>query len=163
MKHVDSAIDSGRRVLVLNSQISPLLHLNSQYSNAGFVVGAGSLKDIAKREIDDKFEGNWKDKCSKYLTKVKQESNPILATGLTKTQPGGVGMDVSDLDAGVVMYPVSCPDMTQQLLGRWQRYHPDKRDPVIVILVPGTEVARAIAKKMAAKLSSLGVTVFNRR
>ena len=31
MKHVDSAIDSGRRVLVLNSQISPLLHLIDSY------------------------------------------------------------------------------------------------------------------------------------
>ena len=165
VKHVDSAIDAGRRVLVLNSQIQPLAYMHSQFNNAGFVVGSGSLKDIAKQELDALYPEakSWKAKTSKYLERVKAACNPILATGLTKTQPGGVGMDVSDLDAGVVMFPVSCPDMTQQLVGRWQRRHKDKKDPIIIIMVPNTPIAKAIAKKMESKLVSLGITTYNRR
>lgn len=161
IKHIDSALDAGRRVLVLNSQIQPLAYIGSRYNNAGFVVGSGSLKDIAKREIDSLFntEKSWKKKTSRYLERVKTISNPILATGLTKTQPGGVGMDVSDLDAGIVMFPVACPDMTQQLVGRWQRRHKEKKDPIVIIMVPQTSVAKAIAKKMEHKLISLGISV----
>ena len=165
ISHIDNAMDAGRRVLVLNSQIQPLAYISSRYNNAGFVVGSGSLKDIAKPTLDKLYpeQKSWKKKTTLYLDRVKSISNPILATGLTKTQPGGVGMDVSDLDAGVIMFPVSCPDMTQQLVGRWQRKHKDKRDPIIIIMVPQTSVAQAIARKMQSKLISLGIKVITRR
>jgi superfamily II DNA or RNA helicase len=165
IKHIDSALDAGRRVLVLNSQIQPLAYIGSRFSNSGFVVGSGSLKDIAQRQIEGLYpqEKSWKKKASRYLDRVKTISNPILATGLTKTQPGGVGMDIADLDAGVVMFPVSCPDMTQQLVGRWQRKHKDKKDPIVVVLVPKTPVGLAIAKKMEIKMQALGLKTINRK
>ena len=159
-KHIAHAMSKNRRVLVLNSQISPLVYLKKQFNRGGFVVGSGSLKDVAKADVlKVSSHKSWKESVTLYLDHVKEVCNPILATGLTKTQPGGVGMDVSDLDAGVIMFPVSCPDMTQQMLGRWQRYHPNKKNPIIVIMVPQTDIALAIAKKMASKLRSLGVTV----
>jgi hypothetical protein len=158
--HIAHAMEKQRRVLVLNSQISPLVYLSKQFPGGGFIVGSGSLKEVAQNKIKQLYpDKTWKECVSSYIDHVKQSCNPILATGLTKTQPGGVGMDVSNLDAGVVMFPVSCPDMTQQLLGRWQRYHPEKKNPILIVMVPRTDIAEAIAKKMAAKLTSLGVTV----
>ena len=165
---VNHALNDGRRVLVLNSQINPLIDIyRSGLPKAGFVIGENSLKFIVD-EVDpglgttiSKLPGTgWKQQASTYIKGVKKLCNPILATGLTKTQPGGMGMDVADLDGGVVMFPVADDDMTQQLVGRWARNHPTKKDPVIVVMVPNTKTGIKLAQIMAAKMQSLGVTVY---
>ena len=166
-KYTQKALDltqracaSGRRVLVLNSQIEPLIRLSRSFESAGLIVGAQSLKDYKEQEVRESFpDKSWKKSARAYFNFVKQSCNPILATGLTKTQPGGMGMDVADLDGGVVMFPVSDVDMTQQLVGRWQREFVGKKDPLIVVMVPGSDQGVRIAQKMARKMESLGVQV----
>ena len=161
--YVEKSLNSGRRTLVLNSQVDPLVALKKRFSNAGFVVGAQSLKDVMQREVREKYPArSWKKSANQYFADVKERYNPILATGLTKTQPGGMGMDVSDLDGGVVMFPVADPDMTQQLMGRWQREHPNKKDPILVVLFPKTNQGTGVANKMARTLSRLGADVHMR-
>ena len=146
--------------MVLNSQIDPLVGLKRSFPGAGFVVGSQSLKQIMETEVREAYPAkSWKGSANKYFADVKDRYNPILATGLTKTQPGGMGMDVSDLDGGVVMFPVADPDMTQQLMGRWQREHPDKRDPLLVVMFPKTNQGTGIATKMANTLNKLGANV----
>lgn len=162
------ALQQGRRVLVLNSQINPLIDLyRGGLPKAGFVIGEASLKFIVEEvhpglgDVIAKLPGKgWKQQSSSYTRGVKLHCNPILATGLTKTQPGGMGMDVADLDGGVIMFPVGDDDMTQQIVGRFARNHPTKQDPVLVVLVPNTKTGIQLGRKMATKMQSLGVEVF---
>jgi hypothetical protein len=157
------ACESGRRVLVLNSQIEPLVRLNEHFDNAGLIVGSQSLKDYKEADVRARFpEKSWKASARAYFNFVKKSCNPILATGLTKTQPGGMGMDIADLDGGLVMFPVADVDMTQQLVGRWQRECEGKKDPLIVVMVPSSTIGNNIAKKMARTMTSLGVQVHYR-
>ena len=160
---VQKSLAAGRRTLVLNSQVDPLVYLKRRFRSAGFVVGSQSLKDIMKEEVRERYPArSWKSSANQYFADVKKTYNPILATGLTKTQPGGMGMDVSDLDGGVVMFPVADPDMTQQMLGRWQREHPTKKDPILGVMFPKTNQGTGVANKMARTLSRLGADVHMR-
>ena len=160
-ENLQQALLRGRRGLVLSSHVDPLVYLYNKFPKSGYVIGASSLRNVADEDVRKLYpEGtSWKECTSRYLKHVKETCNPILATGLTKRQPGGVGMDVADLDAGVVLFPVSCPDMTQQLTGRWLRTSPDKKSPIIVVLFPNTDAGTRIAEKMARKMQHLGVTV----
>lgn len=159
------ALKAGRRVMVLNALVLPL-HRIYHACGGGFVMGEESLNKLAKGDvrIHNAVEavtpsGSMKAKLAAYIDHSKKHANPILGIGLNKTHPAGVGMDVSDLDGGVIMFPVPNEDMTQQLVGRWNRINADKKPPVIAIMVPDSPVAHKLAEKMAAKLQSLDVDV----
>lgn len=159
-------LEGGRRVLVVGNQISPLMETyRSLGERGGFVVGAESLKTIAgafgsvARRIGE--QGSWPKRVDAYLSDVKAHDNPILGIGLTKTQPAGTGMDVPDLDGGVITLPVGNPDMVTQLLGRWGRVHPGKKNPLVVVMVPGTAEAMKAAGAMSDHLRRRGVEVFH--
>lgn len=164
-----SALEDGRRVMILNSQIEPLYYIYKALQRGGFVIGEQSLLKRAETDaglmakIDSMAPmGSAATKAKLYVKDAKAHANPILATGLTKKQPGGVGMDVPDLDGGVIMFPVPDPDMTEQLAGRWNRVHPTKKDPQIVVMVPNTSVGWRLADRMASKLQSLNIKVVTR-
>jgi hypothetical protein len=173
-KYVDVAakvtaqlLAQGRRVLVVNHQIEPLCRVHAATGEkGGFVIGRESLKNVAKsfpalrQMLESRPESSWPKRADAYMTEVKQHMNPILGIGLTKTQPAGTGMDVANLDGGVIMLPVASPDMVTQLRGRWERPHPDKKPPVIVVLVPDTSDGRARAQTMQASLRRAGHTIF---
>lgn len=163
-KFTANAVAAGRRVLVLAGHIDPLVgirhHLLTQnLGKPGFVIGAQSLKDVLYAEVTAAFpDKSWAAAARAYQEDAKLTCNPILATGLTKTQPGGMGMDVPDLDGGVVLFPVGDRDMTQQMVGRWARHHPTKKDPVGVVLVPQTNEGISIGRRMRENMNSMGVT-----
>ena len=167
-----SAVDDGRRVLVLNDAIQPLVQIGLECPDMdfGFVIGQQSLRNILDihfpkiQETIDAQEGTTiGTRISNYLKHVKNQCNPILATGLKKNQPGGMGMDVADLSGGVVMFPTPNPDMTTQLAGRWRRAHATKKDPLLVVMVPNTPRGIEAAERMASTLERLPNTtiIFN--
>jgi len=159
------ALAAGRRMMVVNAFIDPLLAVHNELrrdkqTGGGFVIGNGRLKDIKGPEIDDSFpQRSWKARATAYKDWVKQNANPLLVTGLTSTQPGGTGMDVGDLDGGVIMLPVGSVDMTQQLMGRWADRGVDKRRAQLVVMVPDTNQGKDIAEVMARKVASMGAGV----
>lgn len=163
---VKQAIAKGRRVMVLNAFKQPLHRLFLQ-CGGGFVMGVQGLIDLATADarIDAALTSvtplgaSARTRAENYIEYSKKLANPVLGIGLTKKQPAGVGMDVSNLDGGVIMFPVPDPDMTQQLVGRWNRLHPDKKPPVVVVMVPDSPIAHRFAEKMAAKMQSLDVDV----
>ena len=153
----------GSRLMVLHSLIEPLVaiqnHLRRRgHDGGGFVVGQGSLKDIRADEVMKKHPGlTWPKAAKAYIAATKESANPILATGLTKTQPGGVGMDVADLDSGIIMHPVGNPDMVQQIVGRWQREHAEKLTPRGLVMIPDLPSGHDLAAAMWRAMNNLGV------
>ena len=163
---VKQLLGQGRRVLVVNSQIRPLMEIyRGTEQQGGFIVGQESLKGIVKcfprlgKNLEAREGGSWPKRVNNYMEEVKTTLNPILGIGLTSTQPAGTGMDVPDLDGGVIMLPIASPDMVTQLLGRWARVHPGKKNPVIVVMVPDTGEAISRASTMMGHLRRAGVEV----
>lgn len=174
-KYVDVAVnitrqllEQGRRVLVVNHQIDPLATIYSRTGErGGFVIGRDSVKRVAasfphlQKKLDARTESSWPKRADGYMTDVKKSANPVLGIGLTKTQPAGTGMDVPDLDGGLIMMPVASPDMVTQLLGRWTRVHPGKQQPLIVVMYPNTDSGRQRADTMNAHLRRAGHIVIH--
>lgn len=169
---VKSMMKQGRRVLVLNRLIQPLLQVHNDLNQTGgFVVGEASVRwlaDSASMRVAADLQavgshGTISDRMGRYMAKVKAEMNPILATGLTKTQPGGTGMDVPDLDGGVLMFPVGNKDMAEQIKGRLDRDCPTKQDPVMVVMVPDTPAGVEMGGVMQQNLRLLGVKVIEHK
>jgi len=163
------ALADGRRVLVLNDLVDPLMDVAYQLKplghDVGFVIGQESLKSLANlhfpwlaQQIEAQEGKSATTRMSAYFQMVKAKANPILATGLKKTQPGGMGMDVATLDGGVVMFPTPDKDMTVQLAGRWARMHNDKLDPMLVVLTPNTKAGVQAAERMGQTLAGLPET-----
>ena len=149
----------GRRVLVLGNQIEPLMHVHKLTGKVGgFVVGVESLDRIAmtfgevRLHLEGRTESRKKDRAGGYMAEVKASMNPILGIGLTKTQPAGTGMDVEDLDGGVIMLPIGGRDTVTQIRGRYERVHPTKKNPLVVVMFPDTDSGRDTAEAMAAHL-----------
>ena len=152
-------IAQGRRVLVLGNQIDPLLHIHSKTGRTGgFIVGHGSLDRVATafgevREVLEASKEKTKGKrADAYMTEVKASKNPILGIGLTKTQPAGTGMDVPDISGGVIMLPIGGRDTVTQIRGRFERVHPTKQNPLVIVLFPDVEAGRRTAEAMAVHL-----------
>lgn len=160
-KMVQQSVQTGRRTLALAAYIEPLqvAYIENKDLDPGFVVGVASL-NMLKDAITENWPGmSWPKAAQAYIRHVKASCNPILATGLTKTQPGGMGMDVPDLDGGVLHLPVGNMDMTQQIVGRYQRLHPDKKPPIIAVLVPQLQKAEEAAQSMIVRMQQLDVEV----
>ena len=162
----EQLMDQGRRVLVINSQVQPLLDIYKLLrERGGFVCGHESVRRAAdafprlQTQIDLRDEVRLPARLDGYIADVKRSANPILGIGLTKTQPAGTGMDVPDLDGGVIMLPVASPDMVTQLVGRWGRVHPGKKQPLVVVMVPDTAEAHDRAHAMRSHLARLGADV----
>lgn len=161
-------MDQGRRVLVLHRVIQPLLEVHRRLDlKGGFVVGADSILWLADQSTKvrsdlTRFIGPKSKAPDFYMADVKASANPILATGLTRTQPGGTGMDVENLDAGVIMLPVGGTDLVEQIKGRLDREHPGKQDPVMVVLAPKAKASTHVAAAMKRHLERLGVPVEER-
>lgn len=156
-------MDQGRRVLVLGNQIEPLARIYKDLGETGgFVCGQESVKQLAvmygsvRRALEARPESSMPKRCDGYMDAVKQTANPILGTGVTATQPAGCGMDVKDLDGGVIMLPIAKRDTVTQVIGRFERTHPTKQNPLIVVLVPMTPAGEDAAKAMAGHLSTAG-------
>lgn len=174
-KYVDIAtkvtqqlLEQGRRVLVVNHQIDPLATIYSRTGEkGGFVIGRESVKRVAasfphlQRALDARPESSWPKRADGYMTDVKKSANPVLGIGLTKTQPAGTGMDVPDLDGGLIMMPVASPDMVTQLLGRWTRVYPGKQQPLIIVMYPNTDSGRQRADTMNGHLRRAGHIVIH--
>lgn len=165
---IRAALEKGRKMMVLGASIDPLMHIYNKLPDyaPGFVIGTDSLKRIAltsprlQGEIEAAPEGAMTPKGMKaYIKWVKRNTNPILGTGLTKLMPAGTGMDVADLDGGVICYPVSDPAMVEQLKGRWDRPHATKQDPKLVVFVPQTQAGIQAAESMKRTLQGLGCVV----
>jgi hypothetical protein len=159
-------MDQGRRVLVLGNQIDPLARIYRDLGEAGgFVCGHESIKELSgqfgtvRSALEARTEKSWPRRCDGYMDDVKLHANPILGTGVTATQPAGTGMDVKTLDGGVILLPIAKRDTCVQVLGRFQRVHPNKQSPLVVVLVPDTHAGHDAAKAMAAHLSAGGAEV----
>ena len=137
------------------------MHVHSKTGKTGgFVVGAGSLDRIAmtfgeiRLHLEGRTESRKLDRAGGYMDEVKKSMNPILGIGLTKTQPAGTGMDVEDLDGGVIMLPIGGRDTTTQIRGRYERVCATKKDPLVVVMFPDTDAGRNTAEAMASHLRS---------
>ena len=158
-KVCNQLIAQGRRVLVLGNQIEPLMHVHKRTGKTGgFVVGAGSLDRIAatfgeiRLHLEGRTEPRKLDRAGGYMDEVKKSMNPILGIGLTKTQPAGTGMDISNIDGGVIMLPIGGRDTTTQIRGRFERVDSTKQEPLVVVMFPDTEAGRRTAEAMATHL-----------
>jgi hypothetical protein len=161
----EKLMNMGRRTLVLSNTIEPLSHIYGRVNSGGFIIGEPSLKTVMEQHpnlntfISSIEAKNWKQRVAIYQEKVKAVMNPILGTGLTKTQPAGTGMDVPDLDGGLLFLPTPNIDLITQLKGRWDRPHPGKQQPLIVVMVPNTPNGNSVATNMARALTRLGSNV----
>lgn len=161
----DKLMNMGRRTLVLSNTIEPLSHIYGSVNSGGFIIGEPSLKTVMEQHpslaamVNGIEAKNWKQRVAAYQEKVKAVMNPILGTGLTKTQPAGTGMDVPDLDGGLLFLPTPNIDLITQLKGRWDRPHPGKQQPLIVVMVPNTPNGNSVATTMAKALTRLGSQV----
>lgn len=165
------AVHAGRRTIVLTSHIQPLVRTyNERIGNPGFVIGQDSLKKAALEQneliqadvarVAGHLKG-WKRQAAAYIEWVKDEANPILGTGLTKLMPAGIGMDVPDLNAGVITFPVGDADMTEQIVGRFMR-PVNKEPPLLVVMVPNCDDGLGIAHKMERSAQAAGaMTIWN--
>lgn len=162
---LDCVRTENTRLLVLHSYIEPLVAMQNflrrqGQDGGGFIVGQQSLREARGEEVMRQYPGlPWKKAAKAYFEAVKRQANPIFGTGLGVRQPAGTGMDVDDLDSGIIMLPVPKYDMVQQLVGRWNRKKEGKRPPKGIVLVPDTEVGVEYGHSMARAMRHLGVNV----
>ena len=113
-------VRKGRKILVLGKykdQLTLLAESLHEVTGAPYVMFMGATSAAAHKSI------------------MKQMQNPktIMFATLKK---GGVGLDIQHFDCLVMALPVADP---RQLIGRIQRYLPNKRKPVVIDVVDNIE------------------------
>jgi len=114
LRAVQPAMKAGRRVLVISHRIDQLAALHDVFVKAGYRSGvlAGHV-DKADRQ------------------RALAEAQVICAI----SQYGQEGLDVPSFDTLLLATPISASPpaaLLQQIVGRIQRYQPDKRMPIVI-------------------------------
>lgn len=165
-------LSQGRRVMLVDGFINTLRgfyqhiareKIGERTFQPGFVMGLDKIREIADEswfaeDYQKKAVGKTRPaQCEAFLDWSKREANPILGTGVSSTHPASTGMDITNLDGGVIMTPIGKADTIQQLLGRWERYHPTKQPPLVYVLYPNTETGTGLAHHMRSVLVKMGI------
>jgi superfamily II DNA or RNA helicase len=106
---VREALDAGRKILCLSHSKQMLLNLSERFPGSACVTG----DTPNERRISDVVE-------SRLAFAIDELGTECLSD--------------SALDALFILTPLSSPNDLQQMLGRVQRIHPNKKPPIVIIL-----------------------------
>lgn len=137
-------VDKNRRLLVLGKykeHLSLLAEALHKLTGAPYVMYMGSTSSSAHASI------------------MRQMENPRTVMFAT-LKKGGVGLDIQHFDCLVPVLPVADP---RQLIGRIQRFLPDKRKPVVIDPVDNIDrlKGRAYVRVKKGYLTVDSTTVIN--
>jgi len=131
-EHLTQMLDKGRKILALTHSVEHLSHMQDRFPDAG-VIWSG---------VDQTVRMN-----------ILRQSQLTFATA----QLAYEGLDEPSLDTLVVLTPFGAKNWIQQAIGRIQREHHCKMDPVVAIFDDhNIKKCEAVCRKAKSSLRRLG-------
>lgn len=132
-KCIQEALDQGRKIIAISHSKDQLVELHMRFPESSLIVQETPQKE---------------------RTKMVQQSQICFAI----RELGIEGLDDDNLDTLFILTPFSSPNDLQQVMGRIQRWKPDKKVPVMVIFEDRLiRPFEALCKKLRAALKGMNI------